>query len=568
VRCGAGMGGFWAGYTPLSTDARLPALRYPWPVSRGPLLDTFDATLVRRAGAPALDVGPAGGRVQTLTFGEIGARSRRTATALAARGLRAGDRLAVQIANRLEFLDLFLACLRLRVIFVPVNVLYREREVSHIVGDAEPVAVVTTPDLGGFVPSGTPAWDVDELAREAARLSPQPGVARALVIPRDSDGTGPEGSAGVADPSSPDSDGAPRDDSHADGAPRDDTPAAIVYTSGTTGRAKGAVLSHGNLAANARTLVEAWRISAEDRYLAVLPLFHVHGLGNGVGSWLASGCRMRLVERFEHDKAEALFEEFRPTLFFGVPTVYVRLLELPAEASRRIGERMRLFVSGSAPLPASVFEAFRGRFGRAILERYGMSETLMTIGNPYDGERRPGTVGRPLPGVEVRIVGSDDRDLPAGEAGQLLVRGPTVFGGYWRRPEATAAAFVEGWFRTGDLAERSADGYVTLRGRASDLVVSGGFNVYPREIEDVLLEQPGVREAAVFGVPDARRGEVPLACFAGEADPVALEAACRRLLASFKVPRSFVRVEALPRNAMGKVDKRRLREGLSPRDDP
>jgi malonyl-CoA/methylmalonyl-CoA synthetase len=533
-------------------------------VSRGPLLELFDASLVGRATEAALETGPAGGRVETLTFGEIRARSLRIARVLTARGLRAGDRLAVQLANRPEFVDLFLACLDLGVIFVPINVLYREREVRHIVGDAEPVAVVTTPGFADLVPGGTPAWDVDELAGESSRL-PADG---ALVIPRDSDRTGPKESAVPADPSSPGTDGAPRDDKPADVAPRDDKPAAIVYTSGTTGRAKGAVLSHGSLAANARTLVGAWRINAEDRYLAVLPLFHVHGLGNGVCCWLASGCRMRLVERFEHDKAEALFEQFRPTLFFGVPTVYVRLLELGDTFARRIGGRTRLFVSGSAPLPATVFEAFRAKFGHAILERYGMTETLMTIGNPYDGERRPGTVGRPLPGVELRVVGSDGRDLPEGEPGLLLVRGPAVFDGYWRQPEATAAAFVEGWFRTGDLGERSADGYVTLRGRASDLVVSGGFNVYPREIEDVLLEQPGVREAAVLGVPDARRGEVPVACFAGEASPAALEAACRRLLASFKVPRSFVRVAALPRNAMGKVDKGRLRESLAKRDDP
>jgi len=344
----------------------------------------------------------------------------------------------------------------------------------------------------------------------------------------------------------------------ATGAPRDDGPAAIVYTSGTTGRAKGAVLTHGNLAANARTLVEAWRITAEDLYLAVLPLFHVHGLANGICSWLASGCRMRLVERFEHDKAEALFEEFQPTIFFGVPTIYVRLLELPDEAARRIGSRMRLFVSGSAPLPAPVFEAFRAAFDHAILERYGMTETLMTVGNPYEGDRRPGTVGRPLPGVEVRIVGPDGRDLPDGETGALLVRGPAVFSGYWRRPEATEAAFTDGWFRTGDLGERSADGYVTLRGRASDLIITGGFNVYPREIEDVLLELPGVREAVVVGVPDERRGERPVAFFAGDADETALEAACRRQLASFKVPAAFLRVDALPRNALGKVQKHRL----------
>jgi malonyl-CoA/methylmalonyl-CoA synthetase len=275
---------------------------------------------------------------------------------------------------------------------------------------------------------------------------------------------------------------------------------------------------------------------------------------------------MRLVERFEHEKAQALFEEFQPTLFFGVPTIYARLLELPAEPARRIGQRVRLFVSGSAPLPVPVFEAFRARFGHAVLERYGMTETLMTVGNPYDGERRPGTVGRPLPGVEVRIVGADGRDRADGETGELLVRGPAVFAGYWRRPDADAAAFAGGWFRTGDLGERSADGYFTLRGRVSDLILSGGFNVYPREIEEVLLEQPGVREAAVVGVPDDRRGERPLAFFAGDADPGALEAACRRQLASFKVPRSFVRVDSLPRNAMGKVEKSRLRDGLGTGD--
>ena len=519
-------------------------------MTRGPLLDLFEASLLGRAAEPALDLGPAGGPVETLTFGEIEARSDRMARALGARGLRPGDRLVAQLANRVELLDLFLACLKLGVVFVPVNVLYREREVGHIVGDAEPVAVATTPDLAGLVPPGTPAWNVDELAGEAARLS----ATAAPVIPRkDRHSRGP-------------SQETERPQVIAQGDPRftrvgtrDDSPAAIVYTSGTTGRAKGAVLTHGNLAANARTLVEAWRITAADRYLAVLPLFHVHGLGNGVCSWLASGCRMRLAPRFEHDRAEALFEEFRPTLFFGVPTVYVHLLDLKDSAARQIGERMRLFVSGSAPLPAPVFEAFRAKFGHAILERYGMTETLMTIGNPYDGERRPGTVGRPLPGVDVRIVGPDGRDVAEGATGQLLVRGPAVFEGYWRQPEATAAAFADGWFRTGDLGARSADGTVTLRGRASELIISGGFNVYPREIEDVLLEQPGVREAAVVGARDERRGERPVAFFAGDADEATLDSACRRQLATFKVPTAFLRVEALPRNALGKVQKHLLR---------
>jgi malonyl-CoA/methylmalonyl-CoA synthetase len=509
-------------------------------VTGSPLLDLFDRSLVGRAAEPALDVGPAGGPVETLTFAQLAERRSRMAGALSARGLRPGDRLAVQLVNRLEFLDLFLACLELGVVFVPVNALYREREVEHIVRDAEPRAVVATPSLLSLVPGATPAWDVSRLAAEAGLGSGSLVEAAASgakpVVPPRATTTGPS------------------------------SPAAIVYTSGTTGRAKGAVLSHANLAANAGTLVEAWRISAADRYLAVLPLFHVHGLGNGVCSWLATGCRMRLVERFEHARAEALFEEFQPTLFFGVPTIYVRLLELPDPAARRIGRRARLFVSGSAPLPAAVFESFRDRFGHAILERYGMSETLMTLSNPYVGERRPGTVGLPLPGVGLRIVGPDGGDVARGETGELLVRGPSVFAGYWRRPEATVAAFKDGWFRTGDLGERSRDGYVTLRGRASDLVISGGFNVYPREIEEVLLEQPGVREAAVVGVPDDRRGEVPVAGYVGDADPAALAAACRRMLASFKVPRRFVRLEALPRNALGKVEKRRLRESLARRE--
>jgi malonyl-CoA/methylmalonyl-CoA synthetase len=492
------------------------------------LLQAFSASVRVREREPALDLGPAEGPVSTLAFGEVAGRGGRMARALASRGVRAGDRVAVQLANRVEMIDLFLGCLELGAMLVPVNVLYRERELGHILGDAESCAMVTTPDLASRVPSGTVVWDVGALAEEAT-----------------SGGEGTGGGAGAA--------------RRAVGADLDDaTPAVLVYTSGTTGRAKGAVLTHGNLAANARNLLAAWRITHADRYLAVLPLFHVHGLGNGVCSWLASGCRMRLVERFEHEKALALFEESAPTLFFGVPTIYRRLLDWPEEAARRVGARARLFVSGSAPLPASVFERFRAMFGHAILERYGMTETLMTLGNPLEGERRPGTVGQPFPGVEARIVDEDGRDVESGEVGKLLVRGPTAFPGYWRRPDATAAAFADGWFRTGDLARRSPDGYYTLEGRASDLVITGGFNVYPREVEAVLLEQPGVREVAVAGAPDERKGEVPVAWFVGDADPVALTAACRAALASFKVPRTFVRVAALPRNALGKVQKHLL----------
>lgn len=488
------------------------------------LLDLFDLSLKARASAEALEYDYAEASVATLTFGDLDARSDRIARLITARGLARGDRLCFLMPNRVEFIDLFLACVKTGVIVVPINALYREREIGHIVADSEPKAVVTTRELAPFVSSSAPVWDVDELAAAA--------------------GSG---------------DGA-RIRTALDG----DDPAAIVYTSGTTGRSKGAVLTHNNFAANTVNLLTCWRITSEDRYLAVLPLFHVHGLGNGVHTWLMSGCRMRLAERFDINLAGALFESFQPTLFFGVPTIYTRLLELPPDQARRIGERMRLFVSGSAPLPASVLEAFRAKFGHTILERYGMSETLMNISNPYEGERRAGSVGFPLPGVSVRILDAGMRPVSEGAIGEVYVRGPNVFAGYWRRPDATSEATISGpdgnWFRTGDLAERSADGYITLRGRRTDLIISGGFNIYPREIEEVLLEQPGVREAAVCGAPDERRGELPVAYIVADEtfDEKIAEDACRKSLASFKVPRAFIRVDSLPRNALGKVQKHLL----------
>jgi len=484
------------------------------------LTDLFDLSLIGRAQAEALEYDRADGTVSTLTFGELDARSNRVARLLNSRGLVREDRLAFFLPNRVEFLDLFLACVKLGVIVVPINVLYREREINHIIADAEPKAVVTTRELAPFIPVGTPVWDVDELA--SAALSHDGSRMRTTI----------------------------------DG----DDPAAIVYTSGTTGRSKGAILTHNNFAANTVNLLACWRITDADRYLAALPLFHVHGLGNGVHSWLASGCRMRLIERFDINRAPELFQSFQPTLFFGVPTIYVRLLELPDEIAGRIGSRMRLFVSGSAPLPSSVLETFREKFGHTILERYGMSETLMNTSNPYEGERRPGSVGLPLPGVSVKILNTEMRPVAEGEVGELYVCGPNICAGYWRQPDATAEAFVDGWFRTGDLAERSSDGYYTLRGRRTDLIISGGFNIYPREIEELLLEQAGVREAVVCGMPDERRGELPVAYIVADDpfDAAALEAACRHALASFKVPRAFIRVESLPRNAMGKIQKHLL----------
>jgi malonyl-CoA/methylmalonyl-CoA synthetase len=448
----------------------------------------FDLSLRGRADVPALEW-----EGRTYTFGELEVRSNCVARALVRRGFSAGDRLCVFLPNRIELIDLFLACVKLGVIFVPINVLYREREVGHITGDAEPRALLTVDDLAGLYGEGS-------CARPEVTL---------------------------------------------DG----DAPAAIIYTSGTTGASKGAVLTHNNFLANAVNLVAAWQITERDRFLLALPLFHIHALGNGLHTWLVSGCRMRLLERFDHRTATAELLAFQPTLFFGVPTVYVRLMETPGAEARQIGRAMRLFVSGSAPLPAHVLEQFRTLFDHTILERYGMTETFMNCSNPYVGERRAGTVGLPLPGVSVRI-----------EGGELLVKGPNVFAGYWRREEATAAAFTpDGFFRTGDLAERADDGYITLLGRRSDLIISGGFNIYPREIEELLLEQEGVSEAAVVGVPDELRGEVPVAYIVGDCDAARLESACRVALASFKVPRRFVPVESIPRTALGKVQKHLLR---------
>ncbi len=450
------------------------------------LRDLFNLSLINRRDEVALEW-----KGQEYTFGEIDQRSDRMAATLVEQGLELGDRVCVQLANCIEIIDIYLACIKTGVIFVPVNILYRDREIQHIVADAEPKLFIT-----------------DQNIPEPSRTGHRPV--------------------------------------QLDG----DTPAALVYTSGTTGTSKGAILTHNNFAANALNLLTCWQITNLDRFLLALPLFHVHALGNGLHCWLMSGCRMRLLERFEHQTAIDQFLDFRPTLFFGVPTVYVRLLETTKEAAHRIGSGMRLFVSGSAPLPAHVLEEFRTLFGHTILERYGMTETIMNISNPYVGERRPGSVGLPLPGVSVRLS----------ETGEVLLKGPNVFAGYWKRDDATREAFVDGWFKTGDIATRSDDGYYTLSGRKSDLIISGGFNIYPREIEEFLMEQPEIVEAAVVGEPHPLRGEVPVGYIVVRepVDPEILIERCKAKLASFKVPRRLLFVDLLPRNALGKVQKHLL----------
>src|ERR1700733_4375310 len=370
------------------------------------LWNLFDLSLRGRADAAALEYAGS-----TYTFGELDARSNRLAQFLLSRGIAEGDRLCAYLANSVEMIELFLACLKAGVIFVPINILYRDREISHILLDAEPSALVADSPVEA---GGLTVWTRADLTREASACE---NVRPAM---------------------------------HLEG----DAPAGIIYTSGTTGASKGAVLSHNNFAANAVNLLTCWQITSADRLLLALPLFHVHGLGNGVCCWLMSGCRVRLLERFTHQTAGETFLDFRPTLFFGVPTMYVRLLDLDSEAAQEIGRFMRLFVSGSAPLAPAVLVRFEKLFGHGILERYGMSETLMNLSNPYIGERRAGTVGMPLPGVSVRLLDTGGNPVPDGETGEVYLRGPNVFQGYWQREDVTRNVFVDGFFRTGDLARR------------------------------------------------------------------------------------------------------------------
>ena len=454
---------------------------------------------------------------KTFTFGEIDARSNKMARLLTERGLIEGDRLCVYLENCVECIDLFLACAKLGVIFVPINILYREREVTHIHNDANPKGLISIGDVPGHVPY----WKLNEINEASSKQSSDP-----IHIQTTGDHV-----------------------------------AAIVYTSGTTGASKGAMLTHNNFIANGINLVTCWQINHEDRFLLALPLFHVHALGNGLHVWLMSGCRMRLLERFEHQKAADEFLSFQPTLFFGVPTMYIRLLDQPAEIAKQIGSHIRLFVCGSAPLPAYVLELFREKYKHTILERYGMTETLMNISNPYYGERKAGTVGLPLPGISIRVALENGGEARAGEVGELQVKGPNVFTSYWNRDYATAKAFANGYFKTGDIGFMDGDGYYTLCGRKSDLIISGGFNIYPREIEEFLLEQEGVAEAAVVGVTHALRGEVPVAYIVaanGDINTAKLEETCRKHLASFKIPKAFLLVEKLPRTALGKVQKHLL----------
>jgi malonyl-CoA/methylmalonyl-CoA synthetase len=449
-----------------------------------------------------------------LTRGALEQASRRVAGRFHRAGLAPGERVLCSAATSMELVVAYLAALRLGLVVVPANTAYREREIAHVVGDAEPRAAIVDDHQRG------------EWARKAAGGD-------LLVV-------GPDADLPDADP--PELDLVRRGD-----------PALICYTSGTTGAPKGAVLRHGNLLASAAALRLAWRWVPDDRLVLALPLFHIHGLGVGLHGTLLVGASAVLLPRFEVDEVLDAARDHRATLFFGVPTMYARLAGSP-----RVGElaRLRLLVSGSAALPPSVFERLAEQTGQRVLERYGMTETIMNVSNPYDGERRPGTVGLPLPGVELRLAEGD---------GEVLLRGPNVFDGYWRNPEATAEAFdAGGWFRTGDLGSLDERGYLRIEGRSKELIITGGYNVHPREVEELLLEHPAVAEVAVVGTPSEEWGEVVTA-FVVPADPAdppeegELLGFTAERLASFKRPRLVRYVESLPRNALGKVLKHELR---------
>lgn len=455
----------------------------------------------------------------------------RLANLLCEAGAQPGDRVAVQVEKSPQALFLYLACLRAGLVYLPLNTAYQRSELTYFLRDAQPSVVVCRSELAG---------EVHALAD-----------ATPTIFTLDAEGRGSLTDAALARPVRFDT---------VDVAPH--TLASIIYTSGTTGRSKGAMVTHENLVSNAQVLIEQWRFTSDDVLLHALPIFHIHGLFVANHCALLSGARMLWHARFDADAIIAQLP--RASVLMGVPTFYTRLLDRPG-LNRDACATMRLFVSGSAPLLTETFAAFEARTGQRILERYGMSEAGMIASNPYAGERRAGTVGLPLPGNDVRVADEGDRPLATGEIGGIQIRGRNVFKGYWRMPEKTHEEFTaDGWFRTGDVGRFDERGYLSIVGRAKDLIITGGYNVYPKEIEQVLDDLPGVAESAVIGVPHKDFGEAVTAVVVAkpgvqlrEAD---LLATLKQELANYKVPKRIVVVADLPRNAMGKVQKNVLRQ--------
>lgn len=465
-----------------------------------------------------------------LSYADCFALAARFAHVLMHHGVRPGDRVAVQVEKSPSALCLYLACLRAGAVYLPLNTGYTPSELAYFVGDAEPKLFVCSSK---------------NLEKIFAAL---PDVA---FLTLDDDG---EGGSLIREAESQPAE-------FTDAAVGLSDLASILYTSGTTGRSKGAMLTHGNLVSNAQALKNLWRFTQDDVLLHALPIFHIHGLFVASNVTLISGASMILLPKFD---LGAIFQALpSSTVMMGVPTFYTRLLADPRLAPE-VTRNIRLFVSGSAPLLAETHCEWQARTGHAILERYGMTETNMNTSNPYEGARVPGSVGLPLPGVELRIASKDGVALPQGEIGLIEVRGPNVFKGYWRMPDKTAAEFrADGFFITGDLGRIDENGYVHILGRDKDLIISGGFNVYPKEIESLIDELPGVTESAVVGLPHRDFGEGVTACVvmgkgASLSEKDVLEALSGRL-AKFKHPKRVLFVDELPRNTMGKVQKNLIR---------
>ena len=469
-----------------------------------------------------------------MSYADALAGSARLAHALENCGVRAGDRVAVQVEKSPDALLLYLATLRVGAVYLPLNTAYTPAELQYFLADAEPSLFVCAPERH---------VQLEPLAR---RL----GITAVHTLGANGDGSLP--TAAARQPGE-----------FATAARADDDLAAILYTSGTTGRSKGAMLTQRNLLSNARTLASVWQFTADDVLLHALPIFHIHGLFVAINVTLAAGSSLIFLPRF--DPGLVLQQLSNASVMMGVPTFYVRLLKDP-RLDTKLTAHCRLFISGSAPLLPDTHAAWRARTGHVLLERYGMSETGMNTSNPYAGERIPGSVGLPLPEVNVRITGPDGALLPAGEIGMIEVKGPNVFGGYWRQPEKSRAEFREdGYFITGDLGRTDARGYLYIVGRGKDLVISGGYNVYPKEIETEIDALPGVLESAVFGVPHPDFGEgVTAAVVRAEGAPLLSEAEAlatlRARLAAYKLPKRLLFMDDLPRNSMGKVQKNLLRE--------
>jgi malonyl-CoA/methylmalonyl-CoA synthetase len=474
------------------------------------------------------------GAGRRMTYADMLARTAQIANVLVARGVKPGDRVAAQIEKTAENLLLYLATLRAGAVYLPLNTAYTLAELDYFIGDAEPALFVCDPSRHAGV----------------AEIAQKRGVGAVETL--DSKGQG--SLIAAADTASAD---------FADVSRGVDDLAAILYTSGTTGRSKGAMLTHRNLSSNAQTLKDYWRFSDKDVLLHALPIYHTHGLFVASNTLMLAGGTMIFLSKFDADQVMSLLP--RVTSMMGVPTFYTRLLRHPG-LTKAACAHMRLFTSGSAPLLAETHVEFKDKTGHAILERYGMTETNMNTSNPYDGERIAGTVGFPLPGVEVRIADPESgQEVPQGEIGGIEVRGPNVFPGYWRMPDKTKAEFrPDGFFITGDVGKIDARGYVHIVGRAKDLVITGGFNVYPVEVEAEIDAIPGVVESAVIGCPHPDFGEgvtAVVVCKAGaNLTEKAIVSQLESRLAKFKLPKRVIFVDDLPRNTMGKVQKNVLRE--------